>query len=301
MKRNIEMETLVVFTDFTLKAENTALYALALASHMKADIVLCHVLQAVTPQNKYGEENENERTGAAEDMDELLQRLRRRAMTLGTDRYKPMIACCIKTGTLSSALRKIADTENVLMAVLSARCTDKLTSLLLGSNTRELIDHAQYPVLLIPYEARFDGFKNLVFATDLSDGSVSALNSLCDMAKYFDSEIIITHISDRGLLAHNNTVLEKYFDRVDAEITYPKKRFKIIKDTNILRGLKTIPQKLNADILAMVHRKRNYLQRLFNKSVSHAMVNYPVGPMIIFPAVNIREPLLFFSSNPTHV
>lgn len=286
------MRTLVVFTDFTLKAENTALYSVALASHLQSDIMLCHVLPVADLQ--YGESADEERLNAAEDMAALMQILKRRVVQFDRGKHWPAIECCIKVGSLSTALEQIAATKDVVMAILSARRTDMLTPLLLGSSTHELIDHAQYPVLLVPYEARFIGFKNLAFATDLNDANLTALDSLCDIARHSDSDIIVTHVSNKGLIDQkNNTSVQNFFDRVNDQIAYPKKRYKIIKETNILRGLKKIPQKLDIDVLALVHQKRSRLQRLFKKSVALAMANYPVKPIIIFPPQTIRESIFF--------
>ena len=290
------MRTLVVFTDFTLKAENTVFYALALASLLRSDIMLCHVLET-TGQFKYTENDERERNDAIDDMVELMQRSRRRVMQFERDQYRPMVECSVKSGTLSTALDQIANIRNVVMAVMSTRCTDKLTALLLGSSTNGLINHARYPVLLVPYEARFTGFKNLVFATDLNSENLPALDSLCDMATYANSEIIIAHVRNKGLIDHkSNTNLQRFFNNIGKQIAYPQKRYKVIKDVNILRGIKKIPQKLNIDVLAIVHQKRNYLQRLFNHSISLAVANYSVKPVIIFPPGHMHKQLL--SLNP---
>jgi len=284
------MRTLVVFTDFTLKAENTAFYSLTLASHLQCDVVLCHVLTERPPQTKYSEDDKNDRVSAFSEMADLMQRLRLCTVQSEPSLYRPAIEGCIKTGLLSTALEEIATTRNIIMAVISASRADKLTLLLLGSNTRQLIDRSQYPVLLIPYEARFVGFKNLAFATDLSDANLIALDNLCDIASYADSDVVIAHVSNKGLIDYtSNTSLQNFFDRVGKQIPYPKKKYKVIKDTSVVHGLKRIPQKLNIDVLALVHKKRSFIQRLFKQSITLALTNYPTKPVMIFPPQNSQR------------
>lgn len=278
------MKTLVVFTDLTIRAEHTAFYTLDLARQIKADILLCHVLPL--PDNGIESEAEHpDHADAMYDVTEFAGRLKQRAVRSSLNgQFIPKIECCIKTGTMSSALNDVASEYDILMAVISTHRWNKVTALLMGSNTIELIDNTNFPVLVVPYETKYQGLATMIFATDLDSKGLNALYSLSVLAECTGSEILITHVTNKKLIDRSkNPSLINFFDSVSASISYPKKRYKLINDSKVINGLKKLPQKTGADLIAIVHRKRNYLERLFGTSLSLLAVGRLAKPILIFP------------------
>ena len=289
------MKTLVVLTDFTIKAENAAFYSLSLARQLKADIFLCHVLPVGARMHndiRSGEHADN--IDAMYDLAELAGRLKKQINNdTATSHFKPMVTCAIKIGTMANVLNDIGLEREVTMAVISARQSSKWMALLMGSNTNELIENTNYPVLVIPYGINFRGLKTIAFATDLTDNCLNALHTLSGFAAHADAEIVITYIANKKLIERgNNIALQNFFNLVSEHITYPKKRYQIINDKKVVRGLRKLPEKINVDMIVVVHRKRNYLQQLLGTSISLIMTNFLVRPMLIFPSQTVHEAAL---------
>ncbi|SHE88239.1 Nucleotide-binding universal stress protein, UspA family [Fodinibius roseus] len=64
----------------------------------------------------------------------------------------------------------------------------------LGSTTTEVISRSEVPVLAIPENSTYSGFKDIVFMTDYNEGDLSALRELSDWARFFNASLHVLHL-----------------------------------------------------------------------------------------------------------
>ncbi|EHQ27094.1 universal stress protein [Mucilaginibacter paludis] len=296
------MKTILVLTDFTIRAEHAARYALKLAQKIKADLLLCNIFQVpsnepMAAQASWPLENyDTLEEDSMNDLSELASRLRKQLSThVAEGQFKPVIGYCTRSGDIGDTVNEIASTRHVLMVVVSMHGANGLSSFLLGNHASEIIEEAHCPVLVVPYQVPFTGLRKIAFATDLNQNGMDVLNCLAGLAKYSDSEILITHVTDSKQTEQvDRPALKYFFQQVSSKIKYPKMYYQAIENKSVTRGLGWLTQNTDIDLLVMVHRKRNFFQKMYDGSVTQKMADHLVKPMLVFPSSKIEETLPVF-------
>jgi hypothetical protein len=169
---------------------------------------------------------------------------------------------------------------------------DGMLGFLASDHTSEIIEKANCPVLILPYQAPFKGFKKIAFATDLVHNGMDVLHSLYGITKYFDSEILITHVAgDRSAETERENITKHFFTQDTAPIHYPKIYYKAIQNKSVASGLDWLAENTDVDLMVLVHHKRNFFQRIFESSVTQKLVDHLTKPMLVFPSSNLRQSL----------
>jgi len=296
------MKTILVLTDFSLRAAHAAHYALRLAQKINANLLLCNVFhvpsrEAAAAQVTWPAEDFAimEKT-SCHDLRELVGRLNRQLKADQVEGgFNPLITYCAKTGSLAEVMNEIVYTQDILMAVVSMHEGTGLNTFLLGNHTREIIEKADCPVLVVPYQVPFKPFSRIAFATDLSHNSIDVVHCLAGLARYTNSEILITHVADQGASdAEEHSVIKKYFNQVAAQVKYPNIYYRAVKSRSIVNGLDWLTENSDIDMLVLVHRKRNFLERIFEGSVTQKMAEHTTTPMLVFPSSRVLETLPVF-------
>jgi nucleotide-binding universal stress UspA family protein len=211
------------------------------------------------------------------------------------DEFRPAIEQCSKAGSLGDTVNEITSNRNVLMAVISMHSPDGLSPFLLEDHANEIIEKANCPVLIIPYQVPFKGFKKISFATDLTHSGTDILNCLYGLTKYFDSEILVTHVADQNSLdIEGQLMVKQFFDREPTGINYPKIHYRAVKSNSVTAGLDWLSEHTDIDLLILVHRKRNFFQRIFEESVTQKLASHLTKPMLVFSCKKVWAPLPVF-------
>jgi nucleotide-binding universal stress UspA family protein len=296
------MKTILVLTDFSQRAAHAAHYALRLAQTIKANILLCNVFhvpsreatnaQVTWPAEDFARMERN----SCQDLRELVGRLNRQLKNDEVEgTFRPLINYCAKAGSLTEVMNEIVYTQDILMAVVSMHEGTGLNTFLLGNHTREIIDKADCPVLVVTYQVPFNSFNRIAFASDLSHNSIDVVHCLAGLAKHTNSEILITHVADQDASeAEEHTVIKKYFNQVASQVKYANIYYRAVKSKSIVNGLDWLTENSDIDMLVLVHRKRNFLERIFEGSVTQKMADHTTTPMLVFPASRVLETLPVF-------
>lgn len=295
------MKTILVLTDFTIRADHAAHYALKLAQKIKANLLLCNVyptapVKPVTTHTAWTSANyESFEEDSITDLSELAGRLNKQLDKISKDEFRPVIEQCSKAGSLTGAINEIVASRHVLMAVVAMHDANGIFAFLAGDHTSEVIEKADCPVLVLPYQAPFKGFKKIAFATDLVHNGMDVLHSLYGITKYFDSEILITHVAgDQFAEIEKENITKHFFTQDTVPIHYPKIYYKAIQNKSVTAGLDWLTENTDIDLMVLVHRKRNFFQKIFESSVTQKLVDHLTKPMLVFPCSNIRESLPVF-------
>ncbi len=293
------MKTILVLTDFSIRAEHATFYALKLAQKVKANLLLCNVFDiadtrpesaiAPWPAGNFENFEENSNNNMAELTCRLNIQLKNRT---AVGEFMPEIKHCSRPGPLSEAIIEMTSRHHIQMAVISTHSADGLSTFLLGDHANEIIENAQCPVLIVPYQLPFSGFKKIAFATDLTHSGADILHSLYGLSKYFDSEILITHVTaERSASTEERDIINGFFDSRPADVNYPKMYYRAIRNKSIAAGLSLLAEQSDIDLLVLVHRKRNLFQKLFEGSVTHKLADHLSKPMLVFPGSRVQAEL----------
>ncbi len=292
------MKTILVLTDFSINADYAAHYALKFAQKIGANLLLCNIY--IIPPNDLNPDPDAWPSSMHEEnsidaLGDLMARLKTQIDAGPKSDFRPEINQCSVEGLVTDIINDIAAKNKIFMAIVSVHSAGYLTTLFSSNHTREIIEKANFPVLIIPYQVRYKDYKTIAFATDMSETDTDVLRSLSTLSKYSDAEILITNVSDYGTdVQEEETSLKNFFGEEVLKIANPKILYKAIKSRSVGDSLRWLSQHVEIDMVVLVHRKQNLFQKLTEGSIIKKMADHPSKPLLIFPYSTVAEPLPVF-------
>ena len=285
------MKTIIVPTDLSAAANNAARYALHIAKETNSHILLCNAMMIPMEAPGAGqvawplETFETLKTAMDHELHSLATKLEQREDDSNIPgSYHPPIATCSEVGSVTDVVRNLAGDRNAGMIIMGMSGAGRLSRFFLGSASRDMINTACCPVLLIPSEFIFKGIKKIAFATDLSVGDIEIIHALAGIACCFNAEILITHITDKK---HDATETKKLVDaflvHVSNRVNYPKIFYRHVRSMDVDAGLNWLTEHSMIDMLAMVHRPHDVLDRIFKGSHTQKLARHVTIPLIVLP------------------
>ncbi|SHG45258.1 universal stress protein [Pedobacter caeni] len=286
------MKTILIPTDFSPAANNAAYYALQLGKGIKASLKLCYAItlpvespmgqQVVWPIMDY--------SGLQKEANEELKKLSVELETkagppVHPDTDQPPVHYAAEIGSVTEVIKLMVDREKANLVVMGTSGAGLLRHFFLGSSSRDLMDHAHFPILLVPPGTVFKGIRKMAFATDLSKGDIALIHTLSIFAHAFNAEILIVHITPAGIdhgLDQEKT--DAFLNEVTCKVNYPKIYYRHVKDMDVDDGLNWLTEHVTIDLLAMVHRKHHFIQRIFEGSRTKKMAGHLKLPLLVFPS-----------------
>ena len=292
------MKTILVLTDFSINADYAAHYALKFAQKIEANLLLCNIYTVppndrnpdpkVWPPGRHEEES-------IEDLGELLARLKTQIDAGPESDFRPEINQCSEEGLVQDIINEVAAKNNIFMAIISMHSACYLSTIFSENHTKDIIEHANFPVLIIPYQVQYKDYKTIAFATDLAETDTDVLRSLSTLASYSDSEILITNVSNDDTAAREEEKsLKQFFGQEVLKINNPKILYKAIKSKSVGDSLRWLSQHVEIDMVVLVHRKQDLFQKITEGSVIKKMADHPAKPLLIFPYSTVAEVLPVF-------
>jgi nucleotide-binding universal stress UspA family protein len=294
----LAMKTILVLTDFSINADYAAHYALKLAQRINANLLLCNIYELpqgerIMDPNAWPlaacEEN------SIQDLGELSARLKAAIDKDKEGLFRPEINQFSHGGGVIDSINHIATKNKILLAVISSHNANWLSTLISGNHTHDIIEAADFPVMLIPYQQRFTAYKTIAFATSSNYTDINILESLTGLAKYTDAEILITQVVAED--ADENealTTLKRFFNQIPNKINYQKILYRILKNKQVIAGLIWVITYADIDLLVLVHRRRNSFQKMFEGSLTQKLAKFLHKPLLIFPCSKVKETLTVF-------
>lgn len=284
------MRTIVVPTDFSEPARTAAEYALHLAHALKSNLELCHAFNIPIEEPMFGQtawalyeypvlkkEYEDELKKEVKNIESEEKKI------WGEDAFPfhPSIYYACETGDPIRLINDTAARNRTLLVVMGMKGASNLARFLLGSNSIKMIEHTEYPLLLIPSGYQYKDLKKIAFATDLNVQDIKISHTLIKFADYFNAELLITHITDTAVdLIENISYQQKkdtFFKDLEGKICY-----NYIESDSIDTGLNILKDK-NIDMLVMGHQQKGFIRRLIAGSHAARQAQDLQIPLLIIP------------------
>lgn len=283
------MKTILVPTDFSAPANNAARYALQLAKSMKTGIRLCSAISVpieapMAPQVVWPlEDYTSIKNSITAQLELSVEKLKEQA-EIPPPGYQPAIGYSSEVGSVTEVIRNVMDEQKMSLVVMGMSGAGGLSRFFLGSNSRELIEKANFPVILIPADFIYKPIKKIAFATDLSKGDTEVIHSLAGMARYFNAEILVSHVTDEKYESpEEKQAIANFLSEVSDKVNYPKIYYRHVRSIDIDQGLNWLYEHSQIDILAMVHRPHHFLSKLIRGSHTQRLAKHITIPLLVFP------------------
>jgi nucleotide-binding universal stress UspA family protein len=286
------MKTILVPTDFSIAAKNTARYAMHVAKAIRANVLLCNAIlipaespmagTIVCPLDDYDSLKES----ADRELHAFANKLKENEQeTTPSGNFHPGIMINSGVGEVIDVVKNVFNDNKATMTVMGMSGAGNVSRFFLGSNSKRMVESATFPLMLVPSGCNFSGLTKIAFATDLSDSDIEVLHSITSFAKYFDAEILVVHVTDG--VNHKEVSLKKvenFLCQVSNKANYPKVYYRHITNESVNSGLAWLCGHGQIDMLAMVHRDHSIVHDLFQGSHTQKMARRADIPLLVYPA-----------------
>jgi nucleotide-binding universal stress UspA family protein len=204
------------------------------------------------------------------------------------------VTTTVGRGPAAGALLRAADDRPPEMIVVGTRGLGGFRGLLLGSVSRQLCEHAPYPVTVVPHATPTSParFETIVAGIDGSDDGARALTYASRLAVTCGADLVVAHATGPGEVVHPRGVelhvdLDVRRDLVeewcqplrDADTPY---RVAVIEG-DARTALLDVTDRRGADLLVVGSRGHGTVARLVLGSVASGLVHHTHVPVTVVP------------------
>ena len=191
----------------------------------------------------------------------------------------------IKHYKVFKEINEIAEEINADFIIMGSHGVSGLKEFFLGSNTEKVIRYANVPVLVLKNELKDVKFKEIVFATDFSEESISTFKKMLTSLAFLNAKKHLLYVNlpnenfkttpEMDALA--NTFLMKAEGNIDRLINVNFMCAKTIEE-----GILNFSNLVGADLITLVTHGRKGLAHVFSGSVSEDVSNHSSLPIMTF-------------------
>lgn len=284
------MKTILLLTDFSEKSQNAAEFAWQLASNVNANLIFYnayYVPQGTVFAGIYTSYYSDFTGFKKESMKKLKFQAEKVKEKFAHTKAKhiPQIKCENEIGDLGNNIHSYLEKKNIWMIIMGDKRADGfLNHLIYTSDTREVISNAKCPIMLVPQNAEFTGFKKLVFTSaEFDQNDLKTLGFLAELADPFKSEIIVTHVSPKHKKEEELDKMPKDIYAAWSEMKYKKLSFHEMKSEDVTEAIMKYAHLEDIDLITLIHKKYPFFEDLFHTSTTKKMLDYHKIPLLVFP------------------
>ena len=278
------MKNILVLTDFSENADTAEKYALQLAMHVKADLILYNTFsrqrEKISGNVVWPHSTPSSELQSISNLQARVNELNHYPGKIGDSIYKPEIRHLGNDGSLTDKLNEIIAENNIWLCVMGTKGESFANNVVFGSNVFKVLEEVNCPVLIVPKEAEYEKLKKIAYATDFRSSDVGIINWLYDLIDPLKIGVILVHVS-------SDTITDKEKDILNSQekiykSQFPKTTIRLYEGENIQDSLHKIAEQLDVNMLALLHRRHEFFESLFRPSISHKMIKHTEIPVLIF-------------------
>ena len=192
----------------------------------------------------------------------------------------------VENKTVLKGIIATADEWHAYLIVVGVKGESGLRESIMGSTTKQLIEKAPCPILAIPADASYNPIKTIVYGTDFENEDIYAIRKLVEMAKHFDAEIKVVHITTKKELDNANQ-MEGFKNMLQQKVEYERMEFVHLVSESIFDALRNYLGEVGADMVVLLEReKKGVFKKWFHRDLVKKMESYGNIPLLSFRGSN---------------
>jgi nucleotide-binding universal stress UspA family protein len=172
--------------------------------------------------------------------------------------------------------RYLGDEDKPICVVMGTLGASGIQEALFGSNTASVIKHGSFPVLAVPANAEYRAPKRIVLADDGGPVKKESLALLLDIARWSQSELRIARVVNEQVSADDGGL--QAYDQLLGGIPHSQQ---YLSAENVEAALNDLAEQGDADLLAVLHRKRGLFQGFFHRSTAAKLAMHTHLPLLV--------------------
>ena len=273
------MKKILIPLDFSETSDNAFVYALEMASLLKAELVLLHTFELPVVDSQamalnYETIYNTIELANFEHFKEKLPQLRSMASERNLDHIT--MNHILMDGDLLNNIKKVVVDENIDMVIMGTNGAESWFDTLIGTNTGAVITNVKVPVLSVPADAKYEKMETIVFTTRFRPKDIEALQKVLFYAKKFRAQVKCLYVKTSSSDVTSETInrWKSHFEDED------NLHFFIIPDEEVQRTIEDFLDNQSADMLAMLTYKRNFFVELFTTTTTQKLSYYLKTPIL---------------------
>lgn len=155
-----------------------------------------------------------------------------------------------------------------------------------GSFSSHVSQHAKCPVLLVPIAANFEGFNQMVYASNWESVNQKSIERMAKWADSFHASVSFIHVDEGDMIEARNftdygivaNAFEKYAPHTSYSVTE-------INAQNTLKGILEYTTEHEVDLLVLVNRQKKWFENLFGESLTKELALRTQVPILVYHTV----------------
>lgn len=282
-KESSSMKKIITSTDFSKNSMSGFQFALNIGKILDASVELVHVYSgAFSPdQSIVLQANPNQYAAV---MKHVVNFEKKGIETLQSQSIEiPAVQAKAILGFPEVELVKMSKEEDAYMIIMSTSGSHGISGKLFGTISTHVGRKANCPVMLIPHDTQFKGFKNILYASNFEGIDKKNIQRLVAFAKSFQANVHFVHVlTPRSNIAAFTEVQESISDFLSTENGSPLSfEMAAINSSSITEGLNKYAESKNIDLVVMVSPHRHFFESLFHKSTTQAFAYNSKLPVLV--------------------
>lgn len=268
------MKTILVATDFSPAALNATNYAADMALAINADILLLHVYQipVIYLEVPVAMNEEDMMQQAEKDTNEV-----KKELTLKTN-GKLNIQTEVRMGIFFPELKTVCERIKPYAVVMGSQGTTATEHLLFGSSAVYAMKHLMWPLITVPPEATFNLLKKIGLACDFDNVVDSTpLDEIKMLVNDFNAEL---HVLNTGKKEVFNPEIVFESGVLEEMLVPIKPNYHFITNQNTDEGIMNFVEKNHIDLLVVLPKRHDLLNKLIHKSHTKQLVLHSHVPVM---------------------
>ncbi|MDP1728334.1 MAG: universal stress protein [Bacteroidota bacterium] len=196
--------------------------------------------------------------------------------------------CIIREGiNIRKQLLDEAAESKTDLIITGTHGVSELREMMFGGHTWKIIKNTNIPLLAIPENASYSEIKKIVFATEYRKNEILSIKLLTQIAKKFNAEITVLHITNFVLPEEfENKIFENFKSELKDKITYDKLNIHLKHHYSIIDGLNDYCKLKKANWLVMSPERLSLIDKILNPadiSTTKHMSSHTKVPLFIIP------------------
>jgi nucleotide-binding universal stress UspA family protein len=186
----------------------------------------------------------------------------------------------IRSGDIQQELRKESRYPDTRLIVMANSGDHDLGNRWFGSTATAVARNAECPVMLVPGNRPFTGFKRVTVATDQGFIAKEHIRIVDGMVAPFNGTSSYIHVDVQSALHSQN-----------GKVDHPENNGRVIHQLaeRVEDGLLEYANKNNVDLIVLIAKRRRAWQELFHRSCTKHLAEKCPIPILVLPPAKDRE------------
>ncbi len=187
----------------------------------------------------------------------------------------------VKFNDVQEGIQLYIKEHNIDAVVMGSHGSSGFEELFIGSNTEKVVRNVHVPVFVIKKQHPHFVIKKFIFATDLEQDNIKAVQDGIRYTEAFNAEFKLVYINTPEQFKTTAELREQY-NQFKAELDRDLYDIEIYNDHNVERGILNFAKEQQADLIGIGTHGRKGLAHFLNGSLSEDLVNHAKRPVLTF-------------------